>query len=456
MSAIESTSRGSFLDDVAGWKLAQHARESIPSQRVSGGVPDVVTNVLTSDPFASSSPWAKAALRNELASVRSAGEGTRNDTLNRAAFSLGQIVAGGALDEPDVIEALEDAARETGLDEPEIHATIRSGLHAGYAHPRSVPQVENEADAEPAVVEAGSAIRDRLPVLDWHALWAQEDTEEWIVEPLLPARRLVAIYSAPKVGKSLLLLEIAVAVSRGTEVLGVRLDRPRRVLYVDFENDPRGDVRERLRAMGIGPDDLAGLDYLSYPPLGGLDSAQGGALLMAAVEEYAAEVVVIDTVSRSVGGEENANDTWLNFYRHTGLALKRAEVALVRLDHSGKDASKGQRGGSAKSGDVDAIWRLSRVSESVYRLDCEDARMRITEKTLVLHRETNPLRHRVDGAGRKAAWDVKLAEVLAALDAAGLPRTTGRDGARAALKAVGIKASTALITEALLRRRAGQ
>src|SRR5207249_3374581 len=42
--------------------------------------------------------WAGRALEAELAAVRGAVEGTRNATLNRAAFSLGQIVAGGGLD----------------------------------------------------------------------------------------------------------------------------------------------------------------------------------------------------------------------------------------------------------------------------------------------------------------------------------------------------------------------
>jgi uncharacterized protein YndB with AHSA1/START domain len=96
--------------------------------------------------------------------------------------------------------------------------------------------------------------------------------EEWIVEPLLPARRMIALYSAPKAGKSLLMLEIAVAIARGTEVLGATPDRPRRVLYVDFENDPRGDVRTRLEAMDVGPDQLDNLCYLTFPSLAKFDT----------------------------------------------------------------------------------------------------------------------------------------------------------------------------------------
>jgi RecA-family ATPase len=87
-------------------------------------------------------------------------------------------------------------------------------------------------------VDIADKVRERLPILDWHDCGPAKTTEEWIIEPILPARRLVALYSAPKVGKSLLMLELAVGIARGSRVLGAVPDRPRRVLYVDFENDP--------------------------------------------------------------------------------------------------------------------------------------------------------------------------------------------------------------------------
>ena len=42
----------------------------------------------------SKSPWAQAALDGECEKVRNAASGMRNDTLNAAAFSLGQIIGG--------------------------------------------------------------------------------------------------------------------------------------------------------------------------------------------------------------------------------------------------------------------------------------------------------------------------------------------------------------------------
>lgn len=410
--------------------------------------------------------YAEAALARECDQVANAQSGQRNHTLNAAAFSVGQLVAGGALSRDRAAQALAQAAQRAGLGQVETERTIASGFRAGAQHPRGVPerpvllvpdgvraQVGAQVDEEPEHTLADE-VHERLPRLDWEELWANDAPEDWIVEPLIPARRLVALYSAPKVGKSLLMLELAVHVSRGSSVLGVQPDRPRRVLYVDFENDPRGDLRERLDAMGFGPKDLDGLDYLSFPRLAALDTATGGAQLAAAVQVYGSELVVVDTISRAIQGEENENDTWLNFYRHTGRSLKADGVALVRLDHTGKDETKGQRGGSAKSGDVDMVWRMSKVSEGTYRLDCEANRMPVMEKTVVIHRELSPrLWHRVDAEGRFAAWRAKVDEVLAAADAADLPKDAGRVVMRAWVKTTGLKASDAVLTEVIRKRK---
>lgn len=276
-------------------------------------------------------------------------------------------------------------------------ALSEQGFGQPIAHPSLPPWVP--PDIDPATLSPGQLdderdtwVREKFPTLDWAALWADDKPEEWIAEPLLPARRLVALYSAPKVGKSLLMLEIATAIAAGKPLFGMPTKQTR-VLYVDFENDPRGDVRRRLMDMGYAPDELADLCYLSFPTMAGLDSERGSQELVAAAEVYGCHVIVIDTVSRSVEGDENENDTWLAFYRHTGLKLKQRGIAMIRLDHAGKDEAKGQRGGSAKSGDVDAVWRLRKSGDDLIDLICEAQRFPIERKELTLRREEEPLRH---------------------------------------------------------------
>jgi hypothetical protein len=80
--------------------------------------------------------YALAALRDETRLVAAARPGTRNDTLNRAAFSLGQLAAAGLLPPLAVSSALASAAERAGLPADEAHRTIRSGMTAGARRPR--------------------------------------------------------------------------------------------------------------------------------------------------------------------------------------------------------------------------------------------------------------------------------------------------------------------------------
>jgi hypothetical protein len=346
-----------------------------------------------------------------------------------------------------------DMPQEKGLSKGQVYAYLhhhgdlsaaaRDLTARGYGEPgerHEIPAWEAVLDPDASPDEKAEAaqswVAEHLPRLDWHELWKADHKEEWIVQPLLAARRLVALYSAPKVGKSLLMLEIAAAIANGRGMFGYEPPaRPYRTLYVDFENDPQADIRERLQNMGYGPDDLDNLVMLSFPTIAKFDTERGAQELMAAVDYYGAEIVVIDTVSRAVQGEENENDTWLNFYKHTGLRLKQAGVALIRLDHAGKDETKGQRGGSAKSGDVDAVWRMSKDGDDKFDLVCEAQRFPISETRLTIRRvdDTDGLRHEVVSNPARDREQV----LLEALAEHNIDRELSRTAASKALRAAG-------------------
>ena len=67
------------------------------------------------------------------ARVITAPEGTRNDTLNREAFTAGLRVAAGDLDAEEALVALADAACVAGLSDDEIAKTITASLQRGNA-----------------------------------------------------------------------------------------------------------------------------------------------------------------------------------------------------------------------------------------------------------------------------------------------------------------------------------
>lgn len=91
-------------------------------------------------PTRTATGYGRAALDAEASKVAAAPSGQRNETLNAAAYSLGQLVAGGVLDGCEVESALLDAANTAGLTDGEARATIRSGMTAGEREPRTAPE----------------------------------------------------------------------------------------------------------------------------------------------------------------------------------------------------------------------------------------------------------------------------------------------------------------------------
>jgi hypothetical protein len=109
-------------------------------------------------PLTSTSAWARVALERELAGVATASIGSRNCSLNRAAFCLGQIVGGGSLDPVKVEALLLQQALRIGLGEREARATIASGLKAGIRQPRE--PAANAVDLRTIVLpESPSSVR---------------------------------------------------------------------------------------------------------------------------------------------------------------------------------------------------------------------------------------------------------------------------------------------------------
>lgn len=304
---------------------------------------------------------------------------------------------------------------------------------------------------------AANALAGLYAPIDWAAAFSSlpEDVP-WLVENLIEQGRSIAIYSPPKAGKSLFMLEIAAALATGRPVLGQPAKPPMRVVYIDIENS-QADIVERLTNLGYTPQDLellqTNLVYFSFPSLPVLDSAAGGQHLMALAKHHQPALVVIDTVSRVIEGSENDADTFANLYRHALAPLKGAGISVIRLDHSGKDLEKGQRGSSAKGADVDAVWLLVKVSETSLYLKREMSRANHGVPLIELRRRADPLRHELAVGG--SGLPPKVAQLVDMLDGLQVPLDAGRDAIRDELGMAGFKASNETISAAIAARRAG-
>jgi Bifunctional DNA primase/polymerase, N-terminal len=104
-----------------------------PPEAVAGQQSHVVRPI----PAGIGSPYALAALGRETARVAAAKLGQRNDTLNRAAYSLGRLISDGVLDRAQVENQLGRAAQASGLSRAETETTLDSGITAGLRRNRS-------------------------------------------------------------------------------------------------------------------------------------------------------------------------------------------------------------------------------------------------------------------------------------------------------------------------------
>jgi len=113
-----------WLDHLTGKHEQRAAAEVVPLPARAGG----------------SSAYGQKALETELQALSQVGEGSRNHSLNAAAFSLGQLVGGGELDRSTVEAELKRVALAIGLEEREVQSVLSRAVPEGMAQPRQAPE----------------------------------------------------------------------------------------------------------------------------------------------------------------------------------------------------------------------------------------------------------------------------------------------------------------------------
>ncbi len=181
----------------------------------------------------------------------------------------------------------------------------------------------------------------------------------WAVPGLLPVG-LCLLSGRPKLGKSFLALQLALAVGSG----GRFLDRPieqGRALCICLEDSPRR-LQGRLQSMEAtgGEIDFA----FAWPPLNG----DGLNRLRDYVAEHNPRLVTIDTLTRSFTGRidwDSVGQTTAVLGALQQLALE-ADCCILSLDHQRKPGPQSQDviddvlGSTAKAAVCDCVWGLYR------------------------------------------------------------------------------------------------
>lgn len=361
-------------------------------------LPDYPADLRALEDTARGKKWARKALEAEAAMVAGAMNGTRNTTLNNAALKLGHKVAAGYLQAGEVEAALMDAAQRSGLaqeDGPDaVQATIRSGLTAGLQEPGHPPDRPDfrPAPRGPMIIQPAPARESRF----YSAATLKGKPvppREWIVAGLVPDRNVTLFGGDGGTGKSLLALQLAVAVTAGCGWLGKETSTGRAIFLSAEDDDDELHRRpdDILWATGRNYDDVAGLTLRSLAGEDALLAIEGQLSLMEpelfrelnalAVDENPA-LIVIDTLADVYPANENDRAKVRQFIGILrGLALKR-RCAVILLAHpslTGMASGTGASGSTAWNNSVRSRLYLSRIIQDGYEPD-PDTRVLTTKK----------------------------------------------------------------------------
>jgi len=174
---------------------------------------------------------------------------------------------------------------------------------------------------------------------------------------------LTFLFGAPKTGKSWLALQLALSVLEGGLMLSKEAIKGK-VLYLALEDSKRR-LKQRMEDQNW-PLDVA-IDFMLYDKfmkqIGTLNS-KGGERLLTHIKTEGYNLVIIDTFSRSVHGNQLRADEMTSAIGPIQQYAMRNNISLVIVDHKPKNGSS-LFGSVAKQGVADTFWNLTRTGRKM-------------------------------------------------------------------------------------------
>ncbi len=197
-----------------------------------------------------------------------------------------------------------------------------------------------------------------------------------LLEPgLLPHQGILFVGGEPKVGKSLLVANLALVLASGSERAGFQVPVSRRVLVCQFEL-PIPQFTARLAQMrqplGSVADDNLFVDTRAAGHL--LSSSHGLAHFLAAARRAQAEVIVFDPLYSTHDQDENDTHAMAALCQSLLRLRDQSQAALIVVHHTRKAVARHEigsafRGSSALHAVGDSYLLLTRPSAPLTTLE---------------------------------------------------------------------------------------
>lgn len=197
-----------------------------------------------------------------------------------------------------------------------------------------------------------------------------------LIEPdVLPPQGILFVGGEPKVGKSLLVTNLALALAAGVNHTGFSVPTPRRVLVCQFEL-PVAHFVSRLtvmrRVLGAAADQNLLVDTRAAGQL--LSAAPGLTHFLTAARAAAADVIILDPLYSAHDQDENDTRAMAALCQSLLRLRDAARAALIVVHHVRKSIGRDEigrafRGSSALHAVGDSYLLLTRASPQVPTVD---------------------------------------------------------------------------------------
>lgn len=313
--------------------------------------------------------------------------------------------------------------------------------------------------------EEEDPVDDDLGLIDWNEAFGNHAPEVPIVNGLIYPGRWTAFVAPAKAGKSTWALHVAHRLARGIDPWDSNKllpDGPMAVLYLDSEMG-RLDTVGRLTAIGLVASDLDNLAYTDLPHK--FDKWETATWLARAANLIQPSVVILDGINGFVTGAEKDDTPWRMLYEFAIAPLKRAGIAVISTDNTGKDEMLGARGSTVKTDKADAIFTMKASRDEYMNHTTQIVRKhaRTTSFLDVLMLRVNgvgtgKIEYVLPGAAPTAPMIVTRDDILRVcrtMNGLGVPATASVAEASKELRMEGFSIRASLIQAAVEYRREG-